>query len=104
LLAAVIRETLEETAWHFQPEAITGIYRWVHTDSQRTYIRVTYSGTVSHHNPQQALDTGIISAQWLSREQLLQQPLRSPLVIRCIDDYSAGHRYPLSLCDDVTAP
>lgn len=101
LLTAVIRETLEETAWQLQPGAITGIYRWVHTETGNTYLRVTYTGSVSQHDPNQALDTGIISAQWLSREALLSRPLRSPLVMRCIDDYLAGHRYPLSLCDDV---
>lgn len=101
LQAAVIRETLEETAWHFQPEAITGIYRWVHPESQSTFIRVSYTGSVSQHDPDQPLDDGILNAQWLSREALVEQPLRSPMVLRCIDDYFAGHRYPLSLCDDV---
>lgn len=101
LHAAVIRETLEETAWQFQPEAITGIYRWVHPKLDRTYLRVTYTGTVNQHNPDQALDVGILSAQWLSREELLKQQLRSPMVMRCIDDYLAGYRYPLSLCDDI---
>lgn len=101
LQAAVIRETCEETAWQFHPDAITGIYRWVHPTLERTYLRVTFSGSVSQHDPEQALDDGIVCAQWLSREELLKQPLRSPMVMRCIDDYLAGHRYPLSLCDDV---
>ena len=30
LVAAVIRETLEETGWHFRPDAIIGMYRWRH--------------------------------------------------------------------------
>ena len=101
LQAAVIRETLEETAWQFTPEAITGIYRWVHPDSGLTFIRVCYTGLVSQHNPEQALDEGILRAHWLSREELLQRPLRSPMVMRCINDYLAGCRYPLSLCDDI---
>ena len=102
LQAAVIRETLEETAWQFQPEAITGIYRWVHPGLKRTYLRISYTGSVGQHSPGQALDEGIVGARWLSREELLKQQLRSPMVLRCIDDYLAGHRYPLSLCDDVT--
>ena len=101
LQAAVIRETLEETAWQFQPEAIIGIYRWVHPEMAQTYLRVSYTGTITQHYPDQALDDGILSAQWLNRDELLKQPLRSPMVMRCIDDYLAGHRYPLSLCDDV---
>ena len=36
-------------------------------------------------------------ALWLSRDELLAQParLRSPLVMRCIDDYLLGKRQPL---------
>lgn len=35
----------------------------------------------------------------MTREQLAARPnvLRSPLVLRCIDDYLAGTRHPLSL-------
>jgi len=101
LQAAVIREALEETAWQFQPEAIVGIYRWVHPESELTFLRVSYTGSISQHDPNRVLDDGILRTRWLSREELLLQPLRSPMVMRCIDDYLAGCRYPLSLCDDV---
>lgn len=105
LVDAAIRETREETAWGFRPEAIVGIYRWVHEPTQRTYLRVCFSGTCHDHQPQQALDEGIIQALWLSREDMLAQAdkLRSPLVMRCVDDYLAGHRYPLHLLTDVSA-
>ena len=101
LQKAVIRETLEETTRRFTPEAITGIYRWVHPEKRQTYIRVAYTGSVSDHDPLLTLDTEILRTHWLSREELLGHSLRSPMVIRCIDDYLAGHRYPLFLCDDV---
>ncbi|MDT8385006.1 MAG: NUDIX hydrolase [Gammaproteobacteria bacterium] len=104
LQEAVIRETLEETAWQFLPEAITGIYRWVHPENGLTFLRVCYSGSASGHDPDRVLDEGILGAHWLSREELLKQSLRSPMVLRCIDDYLAGYRYPLSLCDDVINP
>ena len=43
------------------------------------------------------LDDGIIAVHWLSRNQLLglRSQLRSPMVLRCIDDYCAGVRFPL---------
>ena len=41
LTDAVIRETREETAWHFQPESVTGIYRWRHPEKDKTFIRIT---------------------------------------------------------------
>ena len=101
LLEAVVRETLEETAWQFTPEALTGVYRWVHPRKDRTYLRFCFCGRVHGHSPERELDEGIIAAHWLSREQMLQRSLRSPMVLRSIDDYLAGQRVPLSLCADL---
>jgi ADP-ribose pyrophosphatase YjhB (NUDIX family) len=99
LTAAVIRETREETAWDFYPQAITGIYLWTHAESQRTYLRAAFCGACDNHDPLQTLDDGIIRAVWMSRNDLLANAdkLRSPMVMRCIDDYLAGQRYPLEL-------
>ena len=42
-------EALEETAYLFKPESITGIYRWQHPENHDTYLRVAYCGhTVAH--------------------------------------------------------
>ena len=104
ILAAAIRETREETAWHFEPQALIGLYRWVHTDGD-TFIRASFSGTVSDFDPLQPLDADIDQARWLSLDELLlaeqQNLLRSPLVMRCILDYQQGKRYPLELLQDV---
>jgi len=103
LIEAVIRETREETAWRFQPQAITGIYRWKQPNTERTFLRVTFCGQVDDLRSEQALDKGIMRALWMSREQLIeyQQQLRSPLVMRCIDDYLTNTRYPLELLTDI---
>jgi len=103
LLDAVIRETREESAWLFTPEAVTGIYLWKHPDNGETYLRVAFCGHCSDHDPAQELDTGIVQALWKSRDELLQRPeqLRSPMVINCIDDYLDGRRYPLSILSDI---
>lgn len=100
---AVIRETREETAWRLHPEAITGIYRWKHPEFERTYTRIAFCGQCDDHKPEQALDEGILQTVWLTREELIanQDKLRSPMVIRCIDDYLAGKRYPLELLVDL---
>jgi hypothetical protein len=47
--------------------------------------------------PTQPLDTGIVTTHWLTRAQLLERTgrLRSPLVLRCVDDYLGGNRLPL---------
>jgi 8-oxo-dGTP pyrophosphatase MutT (NUDIX family) len=109
-IEAVVRETLEETAWTFHPEALVGVYLWEQPDRQRSFLRVAFSGTVSGHDPQRRLDRGIERAVWMSREQIVARTarLRSPLVLRCLDDYLSGTRYPLDVIKhvlkDVTAP
>ncbi|NOQ89009.1 MAG: NUDIX domain-containing protein [Gammaproteobacteria bacterium] len=103
LIDAVIRETQEESAWQFIPEAVTGIYLWKHPDNGETFLRIAVCGSCANHDAQQALDDGIIEAVWKSREELAQDShkLRSPMVINCIDDYLAGKRYPLDMLINV---
>jgi 8-oxo-dGTP pyrophosphatase MutT (NUDIX family) len=97
LVEAAIRETREETAWRLHPEALVGVYLWRNPDNGRSFLRFAFCGTVDDHRAGQPLDTGIQRALWLSREQLLAQSgrLRSPLVMRCLDDYLLGRRQPL---------
>jgi 8-oxo-dGTP pyrophosphatase MutT (NUDIX family) len=97
LLEAAVREAREETAWRFRPEAMVGTYLWRNPANGRSYLRFAFCGSVDDHQPQQALDTGIVRAIWLTHEQLRAQPqrLRSPLVLRCLEDYLLGKRQPL---------
>jgi ADP-ribose pyrophosphatase YjhB (NUDIX family) len=103
LVAAVIRETREETAWQFEPEGIIGIYRWREPVRQQTHVRVGFHGRLLSHDPTATLDDGIEQTLWLTPAELEQQRqrLRSPLVLRCIRDYLGGARYPLDLLNDV---
>ncbi|WP_129648358.1 NUDIX hydrolase [Peristeroidobacter agariperforans] len=102
-LEAVIRETLEETAWTFRPEALIGVYLWEQVEKQKSFLRVVYSGEVTHHHPDRPLDRGIERALWLDRDQIVARSarLRSPLVLRCIDDYLEGARHPLDVAKNV---
>jgi 8-oxo-dGTP pyrophosphatase MutT (NUDIX family) len=97
LIDAVIRETREETAWRFAPTALIGAYHYRSPQDGRSFLRFAFCGEVDDHRPQQSLDAGIVRAVWLSRDELDEQPhrLRSPLVVRCVDDYLLGHRQPL---------
>lgn len=96
-LSAVKREVLEETAWHFEPQYFIGVYLWRKNPHSPNYLRLCFSGQVFNHNPDQALDTGIVQTHWLTRAEIAKQPLRSPLVVNCVDDYLSGKRYPLSV-------
>ena len=97
LLAAVVRETMEETAYTFHPEALLGIYHWKHEHNDSTYLRFAYIGRVSHHQPTQALDEGIVRSVWMTVEEMREKAMlmRSPQVLKCVEDYLTGQRYPL---------
>ncbi len=99
LAEAVIRETLEETAWAVEPEAVTGVYLWRNPENGKSFLRVGFAVRCLHHDPERPLDDGIRRALWISRNDLLaaSSRLRSPLVMSCIDDYLAGRRYPLDV-------
>lgn len=104
LLAAVRREVLEETAWEFAPEAVVGIY--LHpTPRGRTFLRVCFTGRPVAEVPGRALDAEIIRAVWLSEAEIRAEAarLRSPLVLRCIEDWARGRRFPLDVLAHVTA-
>lgn len=98
---AVVRETLEETAHDFRPEALLGTYlsRYVSaTGEEFTYLRFAFTGELGQQHDR-ALDHGILRTLWMSYEELAasQARHRSPLVMQCVDDYLQGKRAPLSL-------
>jgi 8-oxo-dGTP pyrophosphatase MutT (NUDIX family) len=97
LLAAVVREAREETAWRFEPQALLGVYLWRNPTNRREVLRFAFTGRVSDHDPAQRLDRCIVATHWLTRQELeTRQPrLRSPMVLRCVHDYLAGQRSPL---------
>ncbi|WP_313085040.1 NUDIX hydrolase [Pseudomonas sp.] len=102
LLQAAVRETLEETAWEITLTGVVGIYLYTAPSNGVTYQRVCFAGTPIRHDPQLPLDTGIVAAPWMTREELVAQPQRwrSELVLRCIDDYLAGPHFPLEVIRD----
>jgi 8-oxo-dGTP pyrophosphatase MutT (NUDIX family) len=105
IIDAVVRETLEETAWHFKPRSLLGLYLWRNPANGHSILRVAIAGDVTHHEPDRRLDVPVVAAHWMERQALLAQPskLRSPLVMRCIDDYLAGQRHDLSALNYLTA-
>lgn len=97
------REALEETAHHFKPTALVGIYlsrfRKQSTGEDITYMRFAFCGTVGDEVPGMTLDDGIVRALWMTPEEIRanEHRHRSPLLLRCLDDYLAGKRYPLDM-------
>lgn len=91
---AVVREMLEETARGFIPCELVGMYQWRHPDSGRHYLRIAFAGACTARDPGRSLDEVIIRTHWMSRDEIAARAdcLRSPMVLRCIDDYLDGIR------------
>ncbi|MBC7803687.1 MAG: NUDIX hydrolase [Candidatus Parcubacteria bacterium] len=98
LIAACAREVLEETAHRFEPTGLVGIYRWYYKPADVTFLRFCFSGRVLGVE-NTSLDKEILGLHWLSARELKDRAdqHRSPLVQQCVDDYAAGHNYPLSV-------
>ncbi len=98
LIEAVVRETLEETACRIQPTHLTGVYQW-RSPNDKNYLRFCFAAQCLEQELTQALDEGIFHVLWLTREEVnrRRENLRSPMVLRCIDDYLAGRHYPLEI-------
>ena len=101
------REALEETAFHFQPTALVGVYlsrfeKAVPGESETediTYLRFAFCGELGELDVGRQLDEGIVRALWLTPDEIRAsaERHRSPLLIHCMEDYLAGKRYSLDL-------
>jgi 8-oxo-dGTP pyrophosphatase MutT (NUDIX family) len=101
--AGCAREALEETAHLFTPTALVGVYlsrfQRAATGEDITYLRFAFCGTLGELQGGRALDTGIVRTLWMTPDEMRASSARhrSPLVLRCMEDYLAGQRYPLEL-------
>jgi hypothetical protein len=91
-------EVMEETAHHFEPAGLVGVYRWHYAAKDVTFLRFCFFGHPGDAE-QRALDKGIVRVHWLTPRELQQRKSehRSPLVQKCVDDYLAGRRVPLDI-------
>lgn len=99
LVDACAREAMEETAYHFAPSELVGIYQWPRPQGDITYLRFAFAGKVGAHETARQLDTGILRAVWMTPAEIAScaERHRSPLVLQCVQDYLAGRRFPLDL-------
>lgn len=97
---AAVREALEETARHFTPTALLGVYLAASPNSRgqdSTWLRVAFCGEASEPVPGLALDSGIVRTLWLTPQEVHDSRARhrSPLVWRCVQDHHQGRRFSL---------
>ena len=98
LVHACAREAMEETAHHFEPTALVGIYRWRDPSKDFTFLRFAFRGNVGAAE-KRPLDKEIVAVHWLTPDELRARKAehRSPLVQQCIDDFLAGRSFPLDV-------
>lgn len=108
LIEAVHRETLEETSYIVEAQALIGIYNWTIPEDENaaastdTFLRFTFKCELIEktENP---LDPDINRFLWLTENEIRsnQYPKRSPLVLRSLDDYLTGNNFPLNQFIDI---
>jgi 8-oxo-dGTP pyrophosphatase MutT (NUDIX family) len=101
------REALEETTHTFKPTELVGIYisrlqrpaRENRAAEDVTYFRLAFCGALGEQVPDAKLDKGIVRTLWMTPDEIRANVnrLRSPLVLRCMEDHLAGQRFPLAM-------
>ena len=109
------REVQEETAFAFAPAALVGIYlaRFAQQavastedsaaaaspPSDITSVRFAFCGDLGAFAEGQPLDRGIVRTVWMTLDEIRasRSRHRTSMLLRCVEDFIAGQRMPLSL-------
>ena len=99
LFEAALRETLEESRWQVELKGVIGITLYTTTTSGTTYNRTAFYAEPITECLDRAYDKCIERAVWMSYDEIIaaKDKMRSDRVIKTIDQYLSGHRYPLEL-------
>jgi len=91
---AVVREALEETGCTIAVNDMIGVYLWIHPQTRQQFLRIAYAAEYISCDKSLDLDDVIVARHWMTRDELeADRPrLRSPAVLRCVEDFEAGRR------------
>ncbi len=91
---AACRETMEETGCAVDIRELLGVYLWIHPQTRQQFLRIMFVADLVREHSGSRLDRGIRGVHWYSRADLKRRArdLRTPVVLRCVDDYLAGQR------------
>ncbi len=96
---AVVRETMEESGCRISVTGLLGVYLWIHPQTRQQFLRIVFTADLVTENQKAKLDNGINAVHWYTVADIKhrKRECRSPVVLKCIDDYLAGKRQPASL-------
>jgi 8-oxo-dGTP pyrophosphatase MutT (NUDIX family) len=96
---ACTREVLEETGCDIAIDGLLGVYLWIHPQNRQQFLRIVFVGDLLLEDPTRKLDDGIYAVHWYNKADIEHhvRKLRTPVVMRCIEDYFAGKRQPESI-------
>jgi len=96
---AVERETLEESGCIVRAGELLGVYAWTQPETGRQYLRIMHVAEFVSRDENAPLDTGVVGVHWFSEQELWRERhrLRTPAVLRAIEDYRHGLRAERSL-------
>jgi ADP-ribose pyrophosphatase YjhB (NUDIX family) len=101
LLECLERETLEETGFQVIPEKVLGIYQRRTQEDEDDYFRFIYICRLKNTRQRKFRDPNIIEAKWFPIKEVISNKLkvRSPEIIREINDFAQGKSFPLDVID-----
>ncbi len=91
---AIIREVLEETGCTVECGEMIGVYLWIHPQTRQQFLRIMFAASYVSCDETLELDDGILGRRWMSLGDLRDRRsvLRTPAVLRSVEDYVAGRR------------
>ena len=91
-----IRETLEETAYDVEVDYLVGIYQERKKNSLDMWLRFCFKCNILEEHVDRNLDKNILRKLWLPKKELTSSNFlyRSDMVLKCIEDYEKGVKYP----------
>ena len=99
VIAAALRETLEETGWEVKITGFLGFSNAMSVVTGITYYRLVFVAEPVKFNQNAEVDSDIDSAEWMTLEEIKDPSNRprSEMVHQAVDDFMSGRVFPLEI-------
>ncbi|MDB3884225.1 NUDIX hydrolase [Porticoccaceae bacterium] len=99
VMAAALRETIEETGWEVAITGFLGFSNAMSPTTGITYYRLVFIAEALNFNADAEIDNDIDSAEWMTLDEIkdpTNKP-RSEMVHQAIDDFISGRVFSLEM-------